>query len=148
MSELTLYPYQQIIADVSHEVALAARRKNSPRPAPTKVVRDGTFCRAVVDQVVVIDLGRDMELACIQFGPELVSITDHGEHEKIDLSPVLTEVARLRLPLASSVALAMHILEKGIRADKIRGDNVVESISGWVAEMKDSDETDGENNGK
>jgi hypothetical protein len=89
-----------------------------------------------------------MELACIQFGPELVSITDHGEHEKIDLSPVLTEVARLRLPLASSVALAMHILEKGIRADKIRGDNVVESISGWVAEMKDSDETDGENNGK
>lgn len=105
---------------------------------PVNIVRDNTFTRAVVDKVVILDLGRDVELACVQIGPVLTSLQDMEIHEKVDMTPSLTEVARLRMSWPSAVSMAMHVIEQGITSDKLRGDAILKSITDLVVKSEEA----------
>ena len=109
------------------------------------IVRDSSFARGVADRVIVIDLGRDLELACLQVGPVLTAFTEEEDAERYDGSPVYTEVVRLRLPWYGAVGMAMQILEQGIRTDKVHGHKIAESIAELVAEVEAAESVEGNN---
>lgn len=93
-----------------------------------KIVRDATFRRSVADRGLVLDLGRDMEIAFLQAGPNLVSVTDHEDSEGVALDPVLTETSRVRVPWPSAVDLAMNILREGVGKGSINVPRVLDAI--------------------
>lgn len=103
------------------------------------ILRDVTFSRGIADRVVVIDLGRDLELACLQVGPVLTSFTDGADADRFDGDPVYTETMRLRLPWYCAVSTAMEILEQGIKTDKIHGDKIAESLAEWIADSESTE---------
>jgi hypothetical protein len=107
-----------------------ANRNTTPKSVPTPIVRDNTFSRAVVDKTLVMDLGRDMEIACFQVGPELAHVNNTAKGEEFDAPTVLTEVVRLRLPWNSAVNLAMNILQPAIAKDMIEIDGFIKAIDG------------------
>jgi len=110
-------------------------------------VRDSTFSRAIIDRMFVLDLGRDVELACVQLGPELVRLHDMGSQEKLDLSPKMTEVVRLRMEWRDAVASAMHILERGIATERVNATAVISAISSISPESGESGQSGGEASG-
>ena len=107
-----------------------AKRARTPKSAPTEIVRDVTFSRAVADKTLVVDLGRDMEIACLQAGAALVNVSNTAQGEEFDAVPVLTEVVRLRLPWNSAVILAMNILQSAIARDMVNIDGFIEAVEG------------------
>jgi hypothetical protein len=97
-------------------VTKAKRTKKQASP-PINVVRDSTFSRAVVDIGTVIDLGRDMEIACLQAGPTIVNLNKVESGQLLTLQEEMTEVVRLRLPWVAAVTIAMNILQTGASKD-------------------------------
>jgi hypothetical protein len=108
-----------------------SKRTRTQKAKPTLIVRDNTFSRAVVDKTLVMDLGRDLEIACFQVGPELVRLSRNTKVEEFEAETVLTEVARLRLPLASALGMAMSILQTGIEKDMVNVAGLIETINGF-----------------
>ena len=105
-----------------------AKRTRTPKAAPTEIVRDSTFSRAVADKAIVLDLGRDVEIACLEAVPELVNIRNKAQVEELETRPVLTEVVRLRLPWSSALSLAIELLGTGISKDMIMVDGLLDAI--------------------
>lgn len=104
-----------------------------------KIVRDATFRRSVADRGLVLDLGRDLEVAFLQAGPNLVSVTDHDDSEGVALDPVLTETSRVRMPWPSAVDLAMNILREGVGKGAINVPRVLDAIRSF-SEVEAEDE--------
>ena len=107
-----------------------------------RIVRDATFTRAVVDDIVPIHLGRDIELSCLQFSPLLNAMIDGGDHYVADADPVYAEVARIRINFGEAIELAMTLLQQGILAKRVRGDRVAKSILEWTQTAMAADETE------
>ena len=105
-----------------------AKRNTTPKSVPTPIVRDNTFSRAAVDKTLVVDLGRDMEIACFQVGPEIVHLNNTAKGEEFDAATVLTEVVRLRLPWSSGVQLAMSILQPAVAKGMIDIDGFIKAL--------------------
>lgn len=99
-----------------------------------RIVREPGFTRAVVDDIVPIVLGRDVELSCLQFSPVLNGMVDKGDHYLQQIEPVYVEVARIRLTWRDAVDLGMQLLHKGIIRDVVKGNAVAEQIAKWAAE--------------
>jgi hypothetical protein len=96
-------------------------------------VKDPTFHRAVADKAVAIDLGRDLELAFLQGGPNIVGVVDIDDaHEQIKLEGLFSEVARIRVSVPTGLALVMNLLEQLVRADKVKADAMAEAIRSWA----------------
>ena len=111
-------------------VETKAKRTRAAKSAPMEIVRDNTFSRAVADKTLVVDLGRDMEIVCLQAGPALVNVSNTAKGEEFDAVPVLTEVVRLRLPWNGAVNLAMSILQPAISKDMIDIEGLIKAIEG------------------
>lgn len=120
-----------------------ARKKSSKAPDVSQVTRDSTFSRVVADRAVILDLGRDVELAFLQMGPSIVEILDHGDSEEVNLDPKLTEVTRMRMPWYGAVDTAMHILRTGISKGSVNVEAVVEAIQRMGQEFKSQHAAEG-----
>jgi hypothetical protein len=115
-----------------------SKRAKAKKEPSTEIVRDSTFSRAVVDKAIVLDLGRDLEIACLQAGPVLVGMSDKYQTpeknhktpklQELDVLPVLTEVARIRLPWNSATSLALSILSIGVSKSLIEKSVLAEVI--------------------
>jgi len=108
-----------------------------------KVVRDRTFSRCVADRGIVLDLGRDMEIAFLQAGPNLVVLRDLGETEGLALDPVLTETSRVRFPWPSAMDLAMNIIREGISKGTVNVPLVIDSIKSYPQASTENEQSDG-----
>ena len=102
------------------------------------IVRDSTFVRFVADKVVITDVGRDVEVGFLQFGPIHSSMKDEPEFEIYSSSPQLTEVARMRISYSSLVGFAMGFLRGGIIDGKLKPDAIESSFSEWILEAADA----------
>jgi hypothetical protein len=119
--------------------------KSKPKKvSPMTVVRDHSFSRVIADSVIVVDLGDSLELACLQFSREVQSITPNELGHAVSTSPVAAEMARVRLDYSTGVTLAMNILQRGIKNDVYRGDEIVSSIKEWVRESEAESGPDGQ----
>lgn len=113
--------------------------KSSPKRTQ-KIVRDSTFARATIDRLVAINLGRDLELSGLQIGPLVEGIEDHGEQELLQLTPVVTEVVRLRLHWSSAIDAVMTILQQGSQLGKINKAELIKFIDESLDENADQTE--------
>lgn len=103
--------------------------KKPSRPH-ANVVRDSTFCRAVADKVVAIDLGKDVELAFLQGGPTVKRLIDFDEDtEQVQLEGGLSEVARIRVSGPVALSIAVNIIETLMSAGKVRTPALMETLS-------------------
>jgi hypothetical protein len=107
------------------------------------VVRDSTFARGIADRGLVLDLGRDMEIAFLQTGPNLSSITDHGDTEGVALNPVFTETVRMRMPWPSAVDLAINIIREGILRGSVNTGGILDAIKSFEEEQRSEESSDG-----
>ena len=119
------------------------KRAEKSNSAPTKIVRDNTFVRAVADKALVLDLGRDLEIACLQAGPALTTWSDTGEGIELGLNPALTEVVRLRMPLSNAFDLALHIIQIGISKNIIDHSKLAALLEGMNDESQSDQPSDG-----
>ena len=112
-----------------------AQKKGTEDKFP--IVRDGTFTRVVADNILVMNLGRDYELAFLQGGPELNSVAFFERNGKsglrIEPTPVMTEVVRVRMSPDSAAHMAMHILENLILANQVVNDMVLDNIKEMIS---------------
>lgn len=103
-------------------------RAHSAERPEIRVVRDNTFFRACVDHAYVIPLGRDLEISCVQGGPQIDSLTDFDDRQQLNFAAVLNEVARLRIGWREAVGLAVQILDAGMNLGHIKRDQIIETI--------------------
>jgi hypothetical protein len=114
------------------------------KPAPKSqaedkrpVVRDSTFTRAVADHVLVMNLGRDYELAFLQGGvePKSIAFFERGGKGgiRIENGQVMTETVRVRMSPESAAEMAMHILKNLILANQVVNDMVLDNIKEMIA---------------
>lgn len=118
-------------------------KKKAPRPE-VPVIRDATFHRAVADKAIVIDLGRDVELALLQGSPTVKKMIDlDEENEQAQLEGGFTEVVRLRLAAPVAFNIAVNILDTLVRAGKVKSAGLLDLVSRMVAdETAEESETD------
>lgn len=114
----------------------AATKDLETEPGRMRVVRDVTFTRCVADRGIVLNLGRDLEIAFLQLGPNLVTLTDHGDTEGLAMDPVVTETARVRLPWPSGLDLAMNVIREGIEKGAVNVPLVIEAINSYAADSE------------
>ena len=111
----------------------------------TTVDREPSFARYVADQVVVFNLGRDMELSFIQFGPKLDFKkrveTDGKISEAFKLSSTLTEVARIRVSPETASQFAMNIIHQIAKTGELDTNALRENIETIIKSA--SEEEDG-----
>jgi hypothetical protein len=103
------------------------------------VVRDSTFHRAVVDNAFVFGTGNDVEIACLQSGPNISSARTQSKGVQLDIEDAHTEVVRLRLSWPAATALAMNILTNGIRTERLSGAAILEEFTSLNAKSVDDD---------
>jgi hypothetical protein len=101
------------------------------------IVRDSTFTRAVADHVLVMNLGRDYELAFLQGGAEPKSVAFFERSGRggirIENAPMMTETVRVRISPESAAEMAMHILNNLILANQVVNDMVLDNIKEMIA---------------
>ena len=101
--------------------------------ARVEVTRDITFSRHAADVGLVIDLGRDVELAFLQFGPcvsaRVAKNDEDGDAvEGYEFSPGTTEVARVRMAGASAIQLSLLIIDRLVESRKVDTEKLKETI--------------------
>ncbi len=101
------------------------------------VVTDPNFLRTFADQTLVMDLGRDTDIAFMAVGAMLRSVEGLGddERESADVSarPQLNEVVRVRLSPSTAATLSMQIMQQMIARRRLNVADVIESINDWEA---------------
>jgi len=98
------------------------------------IVRDPTFVRFVADEIIFSDLGRDMEVSFLQYGPLYqyrVGMEDVNTFESDD---AITEVARMRISFPSLVSLAMNLISYGVVNNRLKSEAVRASFDAWIEE--------------
>ena len=115
------------------------KRAKQADAAAVQVVRDSTFHRAVVDTASISEVGKDLEIACLQAGRDVQSIRAQGEFSISETVDTLTEVVRLRLSWSTATTLAMTILANGIRTDRLNGSAILEDLARLSTKGADDD---------
>lgn len=111
-----------------------------------EVTRDRTFSRHAADVGLVIDLGRDVEFAFLQFGPcvsaRIAQTDEDGDpSEAYQFAPGTTEVTRVRMAGASAIQLALLTIDKLLESGKLNGPKLQEAIDAMFANhVSESDE--------
>lgn len=107
-----------------------------PSPATTssvEVVRDVTFTRFVADEAVMANVGRELEVGFLQYGPIFTKQIDLGDQEETVSRNVVTEVARMRMDYPTFLRTVMEFLQSGITQGRIKADAVQDSVAEWAA---------------
>lgn len=120
--------------------------EQDPKLQRTPVVRDSTFHRSVADTGLVLDYGRDMELAFLQVGPAVSARLKTGEgdvqEEGYEMEPAVTEVSRVRMSRTSALAMAMMIIEELVEDGKIDRVGFSEQIEALFSRHQSTNEQD------
>ena len=104
------------------------------------IVRDTTFVRVIADRVIVINVGnRNMELSCLQVGHVITSMEDHGTKELLNMSPVATEVVRIRMEWSAAIDAAMLILHDADREGKLNKDELLRYLNDNLSNNSEKD---------
>jgi hypothetical protein len=86
------------------------------------VARDITFSRHSADIGLAIDLGRDIEISFLQFGPNVKARVVSGESESdaegYEFGPGATEVARIRMAPPSILQMSFLFLDTLLESNK------------------------------
>jgi hypothetical protein len=106
---------------------LATPTKSKAKKA-VDIVRDATFVRAIADRAIVLNLGRDVELAYLQIGPTITSMEDHGDREQLNMNPSVTESVRLRMHWSTAIDSAMLILNEASEAGKLNNAELLKYV--------------------
>ncbi|HEX8127222.1 MAG TPA: hypothetical protein VF548_16725 [Allosphingosinicella sp.] len=131
-----------------------ARRTTQKSSTPTdkalRIVRPATFVRLLADDAVVVDLGRDIEIACITVGSPLTrQVTIPSEdsdivRSQIETSDELSEVGRVRMPPFVALNAAMNILDNLIGSDQVDIEALKQAIDGIIAKHANSESSGGD----
>ena len=109
------------------------------------VTRDPNFVLVSADNVLVIDLGRDLELALLREGPAIIERAEMGEGSErtvgYEMAPALWEVGRLRLAPATGVVLALSILNELAPSGRMNKEKLRATFDDIIAEMEEADES-------
>lgn len=104
------------------------------------IVRDATFTRVTADQALVVNLGREYELAFLQNSPQIKTMTivlqDEGGMSGFERDSVMTEVVRVCISSDGAAQMAMHILQSLIRANQVINEMVLKSVQEMIEEAK------------
>jgi len=103
-----------------------------------EIVRDSTFCRIVVDELLFSYSGNDMEIGCIQYGPIFLSQSLSAEEETTTNRSVLTEVARIRMSYADFLKSSMMFIQSGLKEGKLNAELICRSTNEWSSEAGNS----------
>jgi hypothetical protein len=104
------------------------------------VVRDSTFHRATVDNMLIFGVGDDVELACLQTGTDMKELAENYEFVRVTSNISHTEVARLRMSWQTAIRAAMNILRNGIESGMVNRNVVLDRL----AKIEPSDESNGD----
>lgn len=113
---------------------MSDQRPASGEEKSLEVVRDSTFTRFVADEAVINLVGRELEVAFLQYGPMLVRQIEQGEFERTESRNVVTEVARMRMGNTDFMQMVMEFLRSGINGGWLKGDAIGRTIAEWTAE--------------
>jgi len=108
-----------------------SRPRKANAPASVEVARDVTFTRFVADKIIFAEIGRDLEVSFLQYGPLHTRITDQGDHEGVVAKNVVTEVARMRTDYPTMVTAMMTFLREGLTGGRLKRDAVIDAIAEW-----------------
>jgi hypothetical protein len=106
--------------------------------------------RLLADDAVVVDLGRDIEIACITVGSPLTrQVTIPSEdsdivRSQIETSDELSEVGRVRMPPFVALNAAMNILDNLIGSDQVDIEALKQAIDGIIAKHANSESSGGD----
>ena len=104
------------------------------------VVRDPAFVRLCADEVSILALGRDLDLAFLTASPIIVSRMERGSGEDrelgYELSASMAEVARIRLSPAAALQTGMALLQSLVRGDMVKLDEFEEAIREMISEAR------------
>ena len=112
----------------------------SPQEKEKRLVidREPSFMRFVADEVLVVDLGRDIEFSFLQMGRRIdsrVRVTEEGnESEGFRVAASLTEVSRGRMSPQAASLFAMHIIKVIADRGDIDADALRENIEIIIAD--------------
>lgn len=109
------------------------KRPRRSHKAIYPVHRDPTFSRVTLDKALIVPLGRDLEISCLQSGPLIERIINSKDAEKLELNPIYSEVARIRLGWPEAINLAMNILQAGIFNNTLNRDKLLEFITDMIS---------------
>lgn len=112
--------------------AAAAQPKAAALNA-TPVVRDITFHRAVVDNMLIFGVGHDIELACLQISSNIEKLVENDKLMRVTSAISHTEVARLRMSWPTAIRAAMNILSDGIESGVLNREAVLKTLAGIEA---------------
>jgi hypothetical protein len=116
---------------------LAEAKPKRPKRAESSkvpVVRDSTFHRAVVDKALMLGVGEQIDIACLQMSTDISALHRQNGDIRLDTLNTLTEVVRLRLSWEAAVDLAMNILSNGIRSDTLDSVEILKTLAEVKAE--------------
>ena len=101
------------------------------------IVRDATFTRVVADSALIMNLGRDYDLAFLQHSSEPRSIAFLNNEGKMGVrstsTGVVNEVVRVRMSPESASQMAMQILDALIKANQVVNEMVLENVQKMIA---------------
>lgn len=113
----------------------------------TGIVRDSAFVRLYADEVSVMTLGRDLELAFLAVSPLVTKRMERsvGDDREVgyEFSPSMAEVARIRLSPASGLQTSMALLQYLIRGDMVKLDDLEEAVLEMIKEARAADRDEG-----
>lgn len=115
-------------------------------PRTREIVRTSSFVRLAADSVIFFPLGHDSELSFMVSGPRpverIAKLDENGEEEgeSFKLSPVIEEVARVRLPPAVASTLAMNILARQAKEDVFYKELLKEQFDEILSMIPDQDQ--------
>lgn len=107
--------------------------------ASIPVVRDNTFTRASADRLISFNLGRDVELAYIQYGPAIKECIDRDHSEEFVMKNVMTEVCRIRMSFPSAFEAAMSFIKESLSDERVKADAVRQALAQWADEADADD---------
>jgi len=104
------------------------------------VVRDTSFVRFVADKAIIAPLGRNVEVAFLQFGPMHRHISTIDEKfEGFESDFVHTEVARMRIGFQELVTFAMSFIRGGVVDGRLNGEAIRSTLDEWIAEASEQE---------
>lgn len=133
----------KVVSDFALKVPMTKADPSHPQKKGQAIVRDPGFVRLIADNVIVANLGRDIEISLLVVGGRLsrqmqLEPTGHDEivYHSFERINELSETGRVRMNPYAALNASMNIIEMLISSDQIDVDELKKSIDGMIEKTR------------
>lgn len=129
--------------DQAHEGAQSAEADSEGIP----IIRDPSFVRLAPDMTLIIDRGRDIEIAMLVQGPDPAfqaagkTLTESYEMSETRMRASYSEIGRVRLTAGQTLNLAMNVIEANLKAGRVNVVGFRTALEALLAAFSDESDT-------